>query len=1330
MNNQRIQSALLICTTAALTLFSGLAGAQLTISDKPLVLISSVEPNLLVTLDDSGSMSFEMSFTSNDGSLYFFNNTDSFVANDGTINFEGGQKFSYLFPFTEGPGRGGHNSVPPFIQYAWVRSADYNSAYYNPNVTYNPWPSFGATTFTNATASAAVSDPSGATGSSNQTLDLTSDALFNTNADYDYHLWQGMMIPSGTRFRDGGVTTVACRDLRWGSINNSSCSTPGFSVTNNQSNEDTATIEFDASVYYTRTDTGKFSLGTGPEQDCATPNSANYKTFEFAPSSLTSTTIDALGPDGGCLIETDIDDATSPEMQNFANWYSYYRKRHLATRNGLIDAFLNIGAELRAGMFTINDGNPNPTMYNFRNNAAVDQRNTFLNQVAFQNFGGGTPNRRALRYARDEFRRTTDPIIQFSCQKNFNIFFTDGFSQTESNSFNNADNSTLNSVPPSAPYRDQYSDTFADIAYSNYLNLNIPNGLQTQIQGDAGVPLPPGCFENPIDPRLDCNTDLHVNTYVVTLNASGTVFGQTFDEDGGAVDPDAETVTFTSVDDIYDFPTFWPIESPLGAGEVGWPDVNTNRDPTAIDDLYHGALNGRGEMLNARSPEELRAQFEAAVADIIARSAPTSALAATSTRASTDTVLYQANFDSERWSGELTASNIDGTELWKASDVIEQMVDNAAAGGTPADEARQIYTIESNGSGRRLQASTLTSELLIAFADSIADSFGVTFAPDYSDAAGRVALLIRYLAGDTSQEQRNGGVARTRGVTTFDGTFEASQLGDIVNSVPAILRPSSFGWTALPAAQGGQTTYRDYVNAKSSWPITVMVGANDGMLHAFTGNSLADATEVFAYMPSFLIEKTADLANPNYDHEFYVDSSPTIGDAYNGSEWKTILVSGTGAGGRGVFALDVTNAGQPGNFSEANVLWEFTNDDDSDMGFSFAQPTIARVDVGGTPTWAAVFGNGYNSDNREGVLFVVNLFTGALIGKISTGTNGTPANFGLSSPFVLNDRDTGTVADVVYAGDLQGRMWKFDLSGGAPGSWDVAFSSGGTSLPLFTATDPNGGVQPITSRPAVVTLSNDRNRVYFGTGQFIAETDSIVTSTTPLQTFYSVIDDGTASKTRVGLDELELAVVDAETRTIDDTTIGDGASTGFYIDLVIPANANSAAGRGERVLSSPAVRFGLVLFSTFQPEDDICTPGGVPRLYVLNASTGAPELLTPGSTVVGGITLSSGAPVQPPILISSETSLGAISGQVGVDENTGDADADGVPDDTDNCKTVRNADQSDADGDGVGDACDVEDQTCYRAKAVLAYDPVSRRSIPIGCLREGRVSWGETLFGG
>ncbi len=284
--------------------------------------------------------------------------------------------------------------------------------------------------------------------------------------------------------------------------------------------------------------------------------------------------------------------------------------------------------------------------------------------------------------------------------------------------------------------------------------------------------------------------------------------------------------------------------------------------------------------------------------------------------------------------------------------------------------------------------------------------------------------------------------------------------------------------------------------------------------------------------------------------------------------------------------------------SASMVMWEYT---EADMGLTYSKPQIARLNNG---QWAAIFGNGYNSVNERAYLYVVNLETGTLIAKIEAGTS--TAN-GLSTP-VLRDADGDMIMDYAYAGDLQGNLWKFDLS-----------SFANQATPQFVARNGSGQVQPITAQPTIGGHPSGGVLVYFGTGQYLTTGDPL---NAQVQTFYAIWDNG-SPVTTTDRSELQVQSITNQTDqtfTLDDKNTVDttddvtqtsslretsanaldwGVKRGWYMDM------NEASSTGERIVTQALLRYGRVIFLTVIPSANVCEAGGDSWLMELDAITGA-----------------------------------------------------------------------------------------------------------------------------
>ncbi len=318
-----------------------------------------------------------------------------------------------------------------------------------------------------------------------------------------------------------------------------------------------------------------------------------------------------------------------------------------------------------------------------------------------------------------------------------------------------------------------------------------------------------------------------------------------------------------------------------------------------------------------------------------------------------------------------------------------------------------------------------------------------------------------------------------------------------------------------------------------------------------------------------------------------------FGDVNNtGPSWKTVLVGGLNSGGKSIYALDITS---PTTFDATKILWEFS--DSADLGYTYSQPQIGRLNNG---DWVAVFGNGYNSTNDRAYLYVVRLYDGAQLAKIPAGT--ATAN-GLSTP-ILRDNGSDKIIDYVYAGDLQGNLWKFDLSAANPASWGV--SNGGN--PLFLA--QNGlDRQPITAQPKVSAHPLGGVLVLFGTGQYLNDAD---VDSTKVQSYYGIWDTDATTTTILRASLQAQAIVDQQTvgttrvrvtsnNSVDYGTLSSPTKRGWYLDLVFPA----AGTGGERVIATSSFLEDRVIFTTVTPSRDPCDPGGDSYLMELLTLTGS-----------------------------------------------------------------------------------------------------------------------------
>ena len=603
------------------------------------------------------------------------------------------------------------------------------------------------------------------------------------------------------------------------------------------------------------------------------------------------------------------------------------------------------------------------------------------------------------------------------CQQNFAVVFTDGYyNGLAPVKVGNEDGDN------GPPYADSQPGTLADTAMMYYEN-DLADSLDNKVPAN----------------QFDDATYQHLVFYGITFGVHGTLNPDDYD-----------------------------VENCIDGTEADcppWPEP-INEPIKKIDDLWHAAVNGRGLFLSASNPQELIAAFLAVMENIILRIGSASSVSVNGdelyTKLSGNILMYQSNYDSDGWVGDVKAYQVctdlltgvcAGKEVgdvitssyaWSANEKLE---------GLNWDTGRKIVTYNGTDAGKPFRWGDLTV--------------------DQQTALNNESTLL-YLRGDTSNEKANGGTFRDR----------FARLGDIVHSSPVF--------------ENG----------------VLYAGGNDGMLHAFAAadgepSGALGGEELFAYVPNLIFKNLSQLADPAYAHKYFVDLTPTVQSGVDISgDITTVLVGGLGHGGKGYYALDVTD---PESWTsegaiDGKVMWEYPKAGvtDDDMGYSYSKPVIVKsMDSSvGSNGWVVIFGNGYNSQNGHAVLYILNPGTGDIIKKIDTGVDGCN---GLSSPVPI-DVDYDDMVDYVYAGDLRGNVWKFDLTDTDNTNWEVAFYDGGEEKPLFQAQGPVGTTQPITTKPDVMYHPKEHGyMVVFGTGQFLGEPDFFSTT---VQSFYGIWDYG------------------------------------------------------------------------------------------------------------------------------------------------------------------------------------------------------------------------------
>lgn len=1060
--------------------------ANATISTLPPLAKTNVTPNIFYTLDDSGSMQFEMmpdhiaatGDSQVDVNRTAYNNyvlcpvdapcwvTNTFPKTANIYNVGGAGDYSRNQSIIVGFN---HN-----ITVARWRSASVNLLYYDPNIRYMPWIASTGGRMLSAIPTAVLYNPVAPQGGSNAgAINLTSEQTI------------------------GDANTSWLNDIANG--------------------YETGAKTFFPALYYIYRDV----------EGCRKSELSCFARVEIK----TGTSLPNKGPARidcpalKCTIEQ--------EMQNFANWFQYHRSRILIARAASGEVFAKQPSNSRVGFGTINTTG---TVVNHVSDDFNDgNKARFLNALYAHRIGtSNTPLRRAIDQVGQYFKDVTvngpwqaahgigDVSTQLSCRQNYNILMTDGYWNGEgADTLRGGDfdatpaptiiGPNVNSVPssysyfPTHPFSDPTPGTLADIGFYYWSRDLRPDWPASK----KNVPI------TSEDPAFWP----HLVQFTVGLGVSGNLHP------------------------VLSLPN-------LISGVSSWPVASDSSNQ--IDDLWHTALNSHGKYFNAKDPTEFSRGLESALGAISARVGEAATMAKSSNAIRSGTSLFVSTYRTDDWSGQLQQKILDPSTGRIAAD------QSFAWSATVPTSGRKVFT-RTNSQGKIFNFSNLELEDQRIFTAAATTYVGVS-----------ATQLADYIVGGPDLDQFR---------------HKNNSLGDFVNSAPLFLKEGEDeAYLFLPRSQAtAKFSYPAFLNAKKSRTSMVYIGSNDGMLHAFNGDT---GVEEFAYIPKTVVGNLPILASKDYHHRFYVDGTPTVGDAFINGSWRTVLLGATGAGGRSVFALDISN---PTSFAASNVMWEVNALDDPEIGFTIGKPQIGRAPNG---DWIAVFGNGYDSASKKAMLIIVNLASGA-VSKIDTGSGSAATPNGLATPrFVIGPDAT---IKSVYAGDLLGNLWKFNFT--EHGN-TVAYSG----LPLFKASHANLS-QPISVQPEIIEHPNGGTMLMFGTGKIFEDGDAIDTAS---QSLYGIWDndgvvDVIGSAIAGGQSALQaqaLSVVNSKFYAVTANTIDWTNKRGWYIDLNLVS--------GERLISNPQILYEQIIFTTIIPgaTNDPCVNDGQSTVLQLDAITG------------------------------------------------------------------------------------------------------------------------------
>jgi type IV pilus assembly protein PilY1 len=774
------------------------------------------------------------------------------------------------------------------------------------------------------------------------------------------------------------------------------------------------------------------------------------------------------------------------------------------------------------------------------NTAKVDQSEKLLDVLYQITSGDGTPLRQTLQEVGKYYDQDDGstggigdcPYLSVdeggACQQAYAIAMTDGFWNGSSPNVGNKDGGK------GSPYEDSYDNTLADVAM-RYYDTDLAGGLLDEMS------------TNPYDKQKT----QHMVTFSVSFGLDGTIDLTDIDGNGVLDNPG-----------YADDPYFLDTDTP----RPKWPKISSDSSST-IDDLWHASVNGRGKYFSAKDPDTLVAALQETFADIGSRKASGASVSVNGDELSNGLVLYQSSYESGVWKGNVTAYPIDPNtgEIKRQEDEILWHV-QAMLAKQDWDTGRNLFTFDGTQ--------------------------GVPFRYNKLSQAQQDALSLDNKSGEEVVKFLRGGTAAGNGFRERGDTV----LGDLVHSAPLLVSAVDPEKDGIDNDGDGQVDETDPQETGG----TLYVGGNDGMLHAFNAET---GVERFAYFPLRSFDYLFDLTKADYEHRYYVDGRQHFkrlkffagdqstdrkdnngnglvddasekfysdgvdndgdGDIDEPFEYKTItlLVGTLNKGGRGIYALDISEAestvagSNEASTAEKMVMWEYPpmspdgmayasvgkganadnsdgfdddgdgaideegemalanillpaendsidNDNDGvvdeagevkqenrldpDMGYTFGDALIARSYITKNEgynqddhPWVVIFANGYESRNGQAVLYILDALTGRLLRKITTGPSG---NNGLSSPAII-DIDNDDRVDFVYAGDLKGNMWKFDLRDPDPENWGVMYGTD-SPKPLI-----NVG-RPITTAPDVAYHCEANGYVVvFGTGKFLGAND-------------------------------------------------------------------------------------------------------------------------------------------------------------------------------------------------------------------------------------------------
>ncbi|QBI04953.1 hypothetical protein EYF70_09870 [Pseudoduganella albidiflava] len=883
------------------------------------------------------------------------------------------------------------------------------------------------------------------------------------------------------------------------------------------------------------------------------------------------------------------------EMTNFANWYAYYKNRLQMMKTSVGIAFAAINANYRVGFVRLSQAGAALSIDMKPADFTGTARSTWYSTLYNTTSSGSTPIRTAMDNVGRMFANLApydydsgQEVVQFPCQQNFLILTTDGY-WNGSSTANVVNNDNQENAGRFCTYgrgcvdtRAQSQPSISDVALhwynggSSTATVSLRPDLEPDMTKPGQVPAAEGE-----------NTHLHMNTYTLGLGMDGVM----------TYEPNYDSAPKAG-GDFYNLITRVQTGCPWNNnGPYVWPNPDvTNTGNTVqerVDDLWHAAINGHGKYFSANEPREVVEGLSSALSNMqVTLGAASAAATSTPNISLQDNDIFSDTFTTVKWYGELSDRKIDpttgvvsNTTVWTTTDTLGEKV-------AASSDTRSIY-MAGSGALKAFRYDAMSPQEKAWFTGqcpnlpqctllSVADR-NIVNSGDH---------MVNWLRGQ--QQHANDRIFRAYSMSS-DTPSIPIVLGDIASSKPAYVRDPRKAYTG-----NGYPEFRDAQTAAR--PVaTVFTAANDGMLHAF---SAADGQEAWAYVPRITMKKLPALSSTTYatNHQFTTDGSPEVADVYFNGAWHTVLVAGLNAGGRGYYALDITDPRQP------RQLWELCADASvcanavPNMGLSFGNPQFGTWrDGSGAERWVVFLTSGYNNvpgvdgvdtGDGKGYLFIVDIATGAVLKTVSTNSGDTATPSGLAKITAITaDPNGDPLVTHIYGGDNDGRMWRFDLTA-TDGSVGV--------LKLGDA----GAAQPITTRPDVTLCAVEGTTipervVLFGTGRLLDVPD---TANADVQSLYVVKDSGAYVNLRgAAMEQQTLSTSGTGTNTGSYQITDDAADlrqkSGWYVDWRLNP--------GERMNIDPKIVSGVANVVTNLPtSSSSCSVGGTSNAYALDVCRG------------------------------------------------------------------------------------------------------------------------------